>query len=204
MSTRTDSGTQRSPDRRTRSHPGWLRTAADLLRVVGLASVAWSVGSRQWVDAALFALVVGGLVLPRLIAVPPVLDAVSGVVVLFAAWSAVLDLYVTYDWLDVVVHTIACGLVTASVHRLLVTRSVLPSPGERRLRRAGVGVVVMVLALGMLLGVAWEVGEWLGHTYLDHRIQVGYDDTMGDLLADGLGALLAGLLVLRSARSGAR
>jgi hypothetical protein len=33
---------------------------------------------------------------------------------------------------------------------------------------------------------------------------VGYDDTMGDLVSDGLGALAAGLLVLRIARPGSR
>jgi hypothetical protein len=181
-----------------------LRTAADLLRAAGAGSVAWAVVDGQWVDAALFALTLGGLMLPRILAVVPALDLLYAVVVLFAAWSAVLDLYVTYDRLDVVVHTVACGLVTGTVHRLLVTRSVLPSPGDRVLRRAAVGVVVTVVALGLALGVLWEVGEWLGHTYLDQRIQVGYDDTMSDLVSDGLGALAAGLLVLRIARPGSR
>jgi hypothetical protein len=178
----------------------WLRTVGDLLRVAGVASLAWAVLQGEWVDAALFALVVGGLVLPRLLASMPGLDVAYGVVVLFAAWSAVLDLYVTYDWLDVVVHTIACGLVTTTVHRMLVAASVLPPTSDRTLRRAGPGVVVTVLSLGLGLGVLWEVGEWLGHTFLDQRIQVGYDDTMGDLVCDGLGALVAGVLLLRSSR----
>jgi hypothetical protein len=50
----------------------------------------------------------------------------------------------------------------------------------------------------------WEVGEWVGHTYLDERIQVGYNDTMGDLVADGLGALVAGALLASRSRAGAR
>ena len=181
------------------------RAAADVLRLAAVASLVWAVLGREWVNAALFALVVGGLLLPRLLRSWSVLDLVYAGVVLFAAWSAVLDLYVAYNWLDVVVHAVATGLVTVTVHRLLVRTGVLPPPDateHRRAgpRRAGLGVVVTVLALGMALGVLWEVGEWLGHTYLDERIQVGYDDTMGDLLADALGALVAGLVV--SARSG--
>jgi hypothetical protein len=186
--------------RPTALHAPRLRTAADLLRVAGLASLAWALLEHEWVEAALVSLVVGGLVLPRVLGVRALLDVVSGAVLLFAAWSAVLDLYVAYDWLDVVVHALACGLLTVTVHRLFVAAGVLPPPGDRTLRRSALGVLATMLSLGVLLGFVWEVGEWLGHDYLDHRIQVGYDDTMGDLLADGLGALVAGAFVLWSAR----
>jgi hypothetical protein len=189
--------TLRSVASTPRAGSPWLRAAADGLRVAAVASLAWAVLETEWVNAALFALVLGGVVLPRLLAVRPALDLVSGAVVLFAAWSAVLDLYLAYDWLDVVVHAAACGLVTVTVLRLLVTASVLPAPGGRTVQRPRTGVVVTTLVLGLALGVLWEAGEWLGHTYLDERIQVGYHDTMGDLCADGLGALVAGLVLAR-------
>jgi hypothetical protein len=197
MSTRTGSrsATAAGP---VRPHSLWLRTVADLLRVGGLASLAWSMLDGQWVDAALFALVMLGVVLPRLLRTQPVLDVVSCLAVLFAAWSAVLNLYVTYDWLDVVVHAIACGLITAIVHRMLVSCAVLPGAEDRSLRWSTIGVVVVFTALGLGLGVVWEMLEWFGHAYVDARIQVGYNDTIGDLAADGLGALATGLLVLRS------
>lgn len=197
--------TTRTTPQRTAAAPvrsTGLRTGADLMRVAGVASLAWALLEREWVNAALFWLVVGGLVLPRILETRAALDLANGVVLVFAAWSAVLDLYVAYAWLDVVVHAVACGLVTATVHRLLVVWSVLPRPGDRTLRRAG--VVVTALSLGVLLGVLWEVGEWLGHTHLDERIQVGYDDTLVDLVADGLGALGTGILLLRTARPRAR
>ena len=37
--------------------------------------------------------------------------------------------------------------------------------------------------LGAAAAVLWEVGEWAGHTFLDPRISVGYEDTIGDLVA---------------------
>jgi hypothetical protein len=179
---------------------GGVRLVADVLRVGGVASLGWAAAEGQWVNAALFALVLGGLMLPRMVPTRPGVDLTYGATLLFAAWSAVEDLYVRYDWLDNVVHTVACGLVAAVVHRLLVTVSVLPPATDRSLRRAGTGVVVTIWALGLALGTMWEAGEWFGHTYLDQRIQVGYGDTVADLMADCLGALVAGLVVARSAR----
>src|SRR4051794_24816176 len=177
-----------------------LAPAADLVRLAGLASLVATAARGEWVNAALFSLVLLGLVLPRIlalvVAVGPGLDLAYGVVLLFAAWSAVLDLYVTYDWLDVVVHAVACGLTAAVAYRLLAAWSVLPRPDDRRVQHASIGLVVTTTAVGWALGVLWEVGEWYGHTYLDHRIQVGYGDTMGDLASDAVGSVAAGLLLL--------
>ncbi len=193
-----------APARASGGRPGLasvaVRLLADVLRVAGAGSLVWAAAGGEWVNAALFALVLGGLMLPRIVPTRPVVDLTYGATLLFAAWSAVEDLYVRYDELDKVVHTIACGLVAAVVHRLLVTASVLPPTTDRSLRRAGTGVVVTVWALGLALGTLWEAGEWFGHTHLDQRIQVGYSDTVGDLMADCLGALVAGLVVARSGR----
>jgi hypothetical protein len=183
----------------TRDRPGVaLRVLADLVRLAGLASLVGACLAGQWVNAALFSLVLLGLVLPRILATAPLLDLVYGSVLLFAAWSAVLDFYVRYDWLDVLVHAVACGLTAFVAHRLLVGVGVLPPPASAAVRHPGVGTVVGTTSLGLALGVLWEMGEYVGHTYLDHRIQVGYGDTMGDLMADGVGALVAALVLLRS------
>src|SRR3954454_15067579 len=190
----------------TRSGGGrMLAVAAGLVRLAGLARLVAMAARGEWVNAALFSLVLLGLVLPRIlalvVAVGPGLDLVYGVVLLFAAWSAVLDLYVTYNWLDVLVHAVACGLTAVVAYRLLAAWSVLPCPDDPGVRHASIGLVVTTTAVGWALGVLWEVGEWFGHTYLDHRIQVGYGDTIGDLMADGEGAFAAGLLLAWTFRS---
>jgi hypothetical protein len=200
VSARPDVATARESGGHPRLTSAAVRLAADVLRIGGVASLVWAAAEAEWVNAALFALVLGGLMLPRMVPTRPGVDLTYGATLLFAAWSAVEDLYVRYDWLDNVVHTVACGLVAAVVHRLLVTASVLPPATDRSLRRAGTGVVVTVWALGLALGTLWEAGEWFGHTHLDQRIQVGYGDTVEDLMADCLGALVAGLVVARSAR----
>ena len=50
----------------------------------------------------------------------------------------------------------------------------------------------MTTALGLSLGVLWEIFEWFGHAFIDGEIYVGYQDSIGDLLFGGLGALIAG------------
>jgi glycosyl transferase family 2 len=173
----------------------------DLARLAGVASLLAVAVRGEWVNAALFALVLLGLVLPRLLRVGRLPDLVYGVVLLLAAWSAVLDWYVRFGWLDIVMHVLAGGLTAALAHRLLVRWQVLPRAADPVVRRARAGVVVTTTGVGTTLGLLWEVGEWFGHTYLDHRIQVGYTDTLSDLVADAVGALGAGLVAAARARS---
>lgn len=155
----------------------------------------------EGVAAALFALVLLGLTLLRLL-VRPALDAATGLVLVAAAWCSLLDLYLRYGRLDLVVHVVATGLGAAATHEALSRAGVLAGPDAPYPRRARAGVAVGVLMLGLTLGMLWEVAEWFGHNHVDSRIQVGYDDTLGDLVAGGIGALVTGVLLARgSART---
>ena len=172
------------------------RLTGDLVRCAGVLSFGGAVLAGEGVAAALFALVLLGLTLLRLL-VRPVLDAATGLVLVAAAWCSLLDLYLRYDRLDLVVHVAATGLGAAALHEALARTGVLAGADAPYPRRARTGVVLVVLALGLALGVLWEVAEWFGHTQVDSRIQVGYDDTLGDLVAGGLGALVGGALLAR-------
>ncbi len=175
-----------------RSVTGWT-VAGDVVRLGGVVSflVALTMGG---VAAALFALVLLGLTLLRLSGIPSALDPVTGLLLVVAAWSSVLELYQRYAWLDIVVHLVATGAVAAAVQAALTRAGIFAGP-TAELPKARLGVIVSTLSLGLALGVLWEMGEWFGHTLVDERIQVGYDDTIGDLAAGGLGALSAGWLL---------
>lgn len=176
------------------------RLAADLVRLAGVVSVVVAVVARGPIDAALFLLVLGGLVLPPLFRAPVALDAAYGVGLLVAAWSGSLDLYDAVGWLDLAVHFSATALV-AAVGYLAVARTGAavpphalgadPAPAGERDGRP-LGIVVLTAALGLGLSVLWEIGEYVGHTYLDPEIYVGYVDTVGDVTVGGLGSALAG------------
>lgn len=55
--------------------------------------------------------------------------------------------------------------------------------------------IVLVTALGLALGVLWEVVEWAGWAFITDTIFVAYEDTIADMVAGGLGALAAGVLL---------
>ncbi|WP_127126013.1 hypothetical protein [Georgenia sp. SYP-B2076] len=183
---------------RPRRDRGPTLLLADLARAAGVLSLA--VAAVWWgpVGVAVFALVLLGLVLPRVAAVPAGLDLACGVVLLAAAWFSFAGLYAAVAWLDLVVHLAATGLVAALAHTLLVRGGALPSPDASVVHRPRLGIVVTTAALGLALGAAWEMGEWAGHTFIDGAISVGYDDTIGDLVAGGLGALTAGVALARA------
>ncbi|WP_207455547.1 hypothetical protein [Desertivibrio insolitus] len=169
---------------------------ADVLRLVGLVSAVVAGVVFGPVYFFVFALTLLGLVVPRFLGVRPGVDIATGVVLLVAAWSAALDLYVTAPPVDIPVHLLLNGLLAALAAVLLVRTRVLP-------KMPRVATVLVTTALGLSLGVLWEFGEWAGNTFVDADIFVSYDDTIGDLAVGGLGSLLAGLAmpwVLRDSR----
>lgn len=173
--------------------PTWARVATDLVALVGVGSFV----AAFWYDAvvvALFALVLLGLVVPRLARLSGWLQVVSGTTLILAAWAAALDWYVTVEWLDVVAHLVANGLLAAVAVVGMERARLLPT------RLPTTGLVIVTTAVGALLAVIWEAGEWFGHTLLDDSIGVGYDDTIGDLVCGTIGSLVSGVALAARAR----
>lgn len=174
--------------------------APDALRLVALVSVVAAAFTDGVVGVALMLMVLGGCMVPRAAGFAPWFDAVFCFSLVGAAWAALLDLYERIDWLDLAVHGLVTGLVGAAA-ALLVDRSRVLDPGAGR-RRAATALGVVATTSAIALAALWEIGEWLGHTFVDGRIQVGYDDTVSDLLAGCVGAVLAAGVVAVSLHRG--
>jgi hypothetical protein len=178
-----------------------VRGPGGVVRVLAVASVLVALAARGPVDAALFALVLAGLVVPLLARIDPRLDAAYGAGLLAAAWAGALDLYEAVSWLDVVMHLVVTGLIAAVAHLALARwTGAVAEPGAVPGTAAGVGAVVVTTTLGLALGVYWEVGEYLGHTYADPSIHVAYRDTVGDMVMGGIGSTVAGVALVLAAR----
>jgi hypothetical protein len=175
---------------------GWL-WLPDAVRALAFVSVVIGLGWYGGVAGALFFLVLGGSMLPRALEVPIALDTSFCVAILFAAWAAELDWYLAVGWLDVVVHAAVTGLVAALAAVALVRIGAVPPVDADGLRHPRLGSAVLTAAVGLALATVWEFGEWFGHARLDDRIQVGYTDTMGDLLSGLVGSLVAAVLLAR-------
>ena len=62
-------------------------------------------------------------------------------------------------------------------------------------------MVLLVTGLGAILAIGWELGEWW--TFIRHgtELDTAYEDTLGDMSLGTLGALCAGVLLLRQRRA---
>lgn len=174
-----------------------LRGPGGVVRVIGVVSVVVAAVVDGPVGVALLLLVLAGLVVPPAVRADPRLDAAYGVGLLAAGWAGALDLYQRISWLDVVMHLVVTGLIAAVAH-LVVARATgaVVDPVLPAARRTHVGSVGVTTALGLGLSVLWEVGEYLGNTYIDASIHVGYRDTIGDMALGGIGSLAAGLALV--------
>jgi hypothetical protein len=167
---------------------------ADGIRVLGVLSL---VAAFVWcgpVEVAVFALALLGLVVPRFLGIRAAFDIGFGLIVLIAAWSNVFDLYTRVPGWDIVIHFIANGL-TAAVLYVLFIRLLSRDAGGGTTEFPSWAAIVLTTAFGLAAGVVWEFGEWVGHTYIDSAIFVNYDDTIGDLAAGALGAIVAGTVL---------
>jgi hypothetical protein len=178
----------------TRPPSGAGELAADITRVLGLVSTAVAAVALSFPDFAMFALILFGLSLARALRLRPALDVAFCATLLVAGWSSTLDLYTTVPGWDLLVHFVANGVI-AAVAFLLYTAASASARGMAARGMSRGDVVLLTTSFGLALAAIWEMAEWAGHTYIDSTIYVEYADTIGDMVAGGLGAVLAGLLM---------
>jgi uncharacterized membrane protein YjdF len=70
----------------------------------------------------------------------------------------------------------------------------------RTVRASPVVVGWLVLGLGALLAVLWELGEWYAFIRHGTELATAYQDTLGDEALGSLGAVLAATAVWRAGR----
>lgn len=170
---------------------GAAEMAADGVRVLGVLSIVIALFGWPIVDASVFAPALLGLVLPRFLGIRPALDIAFGVTVLVASWSALLELYDAIEYWDFYIHFALNGLTAAVLYILAVRLNAVPDPATTPVPLGA--IVALTTSFGLAAAVIWEMAEWAGYTFVDETIFVGYNDTIGDFAAGGIGSVLAGL-----------
>lgn len=178
----------------TRAPSGAGEITADVVRALGLVSTAVAAVALGLTNFAMFALILFGLSLARAMRLRPALDVAFCASLLVAGWSSTLDLYTTVPGWDLLVHFVANGVIAAVAYILYATATA----AGRAMARDGItggNAVLLTTSFGLALAAIWEMAEWAGHTFIDSTIFVDYVDTIGDMVAGGLGAVLAGALM---------
>lgn len=168
---------------------------ADALRVLGLLSVF--VAGFVWTatDAGVVAFTLPALVLPRFVGARAGFDILFCLTVLAAAWSNVIDLYRTVPGWDLVVHAVCTGVLAVMLYVLAARLDIVPGAlGTRPRARVP---IVLITSAGLAVSALWEMVEWIGYAFITDEIFVAYTDTIGDMAAGGLGALVGGVIASR-------
>lgn len=182
-----------------RAPQSFAEVAADLLRFLGVISVILALMAFDLTDAGILAFALPGLFAPRFLAFPAAADITISVTLLIAAWSNVFDLYTRIAVWDLVVHFFCTAVLAAALYVLLLRSETVADPGVS-LMAAKVGVL-LTTAIGLALSALWEMVEWLGLVFITPDIFVTYTDTIGDMVAGGIGSLAAGAVVVLHIRS---
>jgi hypothetical protein len=173
-----------------------IRDPIDLLRVT------------FFVGAAVFAilgelggvanLLVGGtaLLVARAVDLPRLYDLGFTVAMILTGWGEALGLYDAWKPYDNVVHFIVPMLCSQVAYIALARIEVLPDMREDFTPNHYAGIFVITLALGVAIGGIWEILEWTSDNVFGSKLQTSNDDTVGDLIADTLGAATGAALLV--------
>jgi hypothetical protein len=180
----------------------WIRDPIDVLRAllpvaaVGFLLAGDASGAILLAGAGALAWVVRPLQLPR------AYDAAFLVALTLQAVGEALGAYDAIPWFDNVVHFSLPFFLAPTLYIALARADVVPDPKDGTTTRHYVGMFVVTFALGVAIGGLWEIWEWVSDHNFGSSLQLGLDDTIGDLVADTAGSLCGAALLVCWARYG--
>jgi hypothetical protein len=180
----------------------WIRDPIDVVRVLlAVAAVGFLVagdtnGAILLGGAAAIAWAVRPLQLPR------AYDAAFMVALTLQAVGEALGAYDSISWFDNVAHFTLPFFLAPTLYIALARADVVPDPKDDTETRHYVGIFVVAFALGVALGGIWEIWEWVSDNNFGSSLQLGNDDTIGDLVADTAGSACGAALLVLWARYG--
>lgn len=179
---------------------GWIDVGVKALFVVLVAYGAFSGGEQfegkgfgwRLAGAAVIVLVVPAAwaLTGRRAPYPYAADALLTAPWLVDVLGNVFDLYDTISWWDDANHFVNWALLSGGIGLLVL-----------RARLTPLVTATMVLGIGALLAIVWELGEYVAfiHDNVD-ELDTAYRDTLGDELLGTCGALLAAACVYVASR----
>jgi hypothetical protein len=180
----------------------WIRDPIDVVRVLlVVAAVGFLVAGDT--DGAIL---LGGACalawLVRPVQLPRAYDACLVTALTLQAGGEALGAYDSISWFDNLAHFSLPFFLAPTLYIALARADVVPDPKDDTETRHYVGIFVITFALGVALGGIWEIWEWVSDRSFGSSLQLGLDDTVGDLVADTAGSACGALLLVCWARYG--
>lgn len=182
-------------------HP-WLRDPIDVLRLtLAAGAAAFAVGG----DASGAALMAGAFAIAwavRLVNLPRAYDLAFMLALALQAWGEALGAYDSFPAFDLIAHFLLPFFFAPTLYIVLARLDLVPDPKDETHLRHYAGMFVVAFAFGVAMGGLWELWEWFADHTLGTELQLGNDDTVGDLAADSAGSLAGAATLVVWARHG--
>ena len=179
-----------------------VRDPIDLLRLGFFAGAVVFAATGEVKGTANLLIGGGFLLVARAVNLPRLYDLALVVAMILTGFGEAFGLYDLFPSYDNYVHFLTPMLCSQVAYIALARLEVLPDPRDDTSTPHYVGIFLVTLSLGLAIGAVWEVIEWSSDGVLGSNLSMGNDDTVGDLIADGLGSMTGGLLLVAWARFG--
>ncbi len=211
----TDAAAGRKPEDNL---PKWLRDPRNQYLLLG----DWNPVVRDPIDVLRALLLIGSVLLifldknleaaplvtvlivlvPRLLDMPRPFDLAVVAGMSIQAWGNLFDFFDRFAWYDDVVHFTLPMLTCSATYIALAQVGVVPSPGERVVRRPELGAFLITFLIGLGYAALYEIYEAGADALLGSTLQDSLADTNTDLLYGALGSTVGALLLTAWVRRG--
>jgi len=180
----------------------WIRDPIDVVRALLVVAAVGFLAAGD-TDGAILLGGAGALAwLVRPVQLPRAYDACLVTALTLQAGGEALGAYDSISWFDNLAHFSLPFFLAPTLYIALARADVVPDPKDDTETRHYVGIFVITFALGVALGGIWEIWEWVSDRSFGSSLQLGLDDTVGDLVADTAGSACGALLLVCWARYG--
>ncbi len=180
----------------------WIRDPIDVLRALLLVGAVVLFATGDTTGAALLGGASALAWLVRLVLLPRAYDAAFVLALALQACGEAAGLYDSIAWFDNVTHFTLPFFLAPTLYIALARADLVPDPKDETYLRHYVGMFVVAFSFGVALGGLWEIWEWVSDRTFGSSLQLGVDDTVGDLIADSAGAACGAALLVVWARYG--
>jgi hypothetical protein len=173
-----------------------VRDPIDLLRAAFFAGAAVFAVLGELGGVANLLIAGVALLVARAADLPRLYDLGFTIAMILTGWGEALGLYDAWKSYDNVVHFIVPMLTSQVAYISLARLEILPDLREEFVPRHYTGIWLVTFALGVAIGGLWEILEWSSDELFGSNLSMSNDDTVGDLIADSLGAATGGVLLV--------
>jgi hypothetical protein len=173
-----------------------VRDPIDLVRLSFLIGAAVAVSTGNTAGAIRLALTFAATLVARWLELPRPFDLAFNLGMAFQAWGNVLGLFADVYAYDKVVHFMLPMAMSTLLYFVALRLQVLPDLEHESGIRQRAGILLVTFSMGVTLGAGYEVYEYVVDHVLGAHLEIGYGDTIADLVDDAAGAFAGGLLIV--------